>query len=82
MNRADLRVGKVYLIAGLGEMRLEVTTPLDMMFHGHGDAIHWTTPDQVVREATKADLEPRDAQGQPKGVACKRKQCWCRRVFA
>lgn len=82
MNRADLRVGKVYIVAGQGVGRLEVTTPLGMMFHGHGDATYWADPDQVMREATKEDLEARDAQGQPKSVACKRKQCWCRRVFA
>jgi hypothetical protein len=77
MKREDLVAGRIYVIAGRGEMRLDRATAL--VFHAHGGGHYWASEDEVVREATAEDLRRRDEQARPRGVACDDPECWCRR---
>lgn len=97
MKRADLKVGKIYVVVGRGEMMLAEfsSVPADALrafqayggnilgyggtvkFKAHGGGEYWATPEDVVREASRADLDARDAQAQSRGVACEDPECWC-----
>jgi hypothetical protein len=82
--KTKLEVGKVYTVAGCGELLLvEITEPkgiLRMASHGTMTPGCWIGQENVVREATRADLDAREAQARPRGVGCNDENCWCRKV--
>lgn len=99
MNRRPIvktTVGRVYIIAGLGEMLCvegralpELHTPsphaeppaaLTFAAHGTRSVSYWAEPHEVVREAFKVDIERRHEQALPRGLACTDPDCWCREV--
>ena len=100
MRREELVIGKVYTVAGRGEMRMAefCDPPADLIrkfqayggrgmpegitvrLEGHGGGDYWASPEDIVREASRADLDARDAQARPRGVACDDLECWCRKV--
>jgi hypothetical protein len=99
MRRDELDLGKVYVVAGRGELMLvefcdppaelirrwkayggqgEFPEGTTVRLKGHGNGDYWAAPESIVREATRGDLDARDAQAQRYGLECKDPECWCR----
>lgn len=82
MNLSDLEVGKPYVIVGHGEMlltRIHEKTPV-FAPHGSDTGSYYASTDQVIRKATREDLDRRHENAKPRGVDCKDRDCWCRSV--
>lgn len=102
MKRDELELGKIYVVAGRGEMKLVEFCPppasvirqfraygglgvpdgLTVRLEAHGGWSHFASHDELVREATQADLDAREAQARPRGVECKDPECWCKNTGA
>lgn len=79
MKRSELVIGRIYTVAGQGEMRLaklDHDRMPEMVAHGGGT--YWSSPEQIVCEASPMDLIARDAEARARGVACEDEECWCR----
>ena len=74
------QLGKVYTLHGNGELLCCGVNPLRFAGHGHHEGSYYASRDEVLREATRADLDARYAQAKPRGVACDDRKCWCRLV--
>lgn len=77
-----VHLGRVYVIAGRGEMLAHAFTrnPNCTEFLAHGNIRYWASHDQVHREAKASDLDARHEQAKPRGVHCRDANCWCWKV--
>jgi len=80
MNRSDLKVGAVYIVAGRGPMWLEELTSPGVHFVGHGGVSYWEASEYVVRECDFGMMARYEAQSNPRGVGCDDQNCWCRKM--
>lgn len=84
MNGSELRIGNVYTLIGKGEMRLERLTPgktedqWSCVFLTHGNCHYYAFSSEVLKPATKEDVELRQANARVRGVECRDPECWCR----
>jgi hypothetical protein len=80
MNLSDLEPGKVYVVAGQGELLLVLIHEKTPVFAGHGSrtGTYYASLESIVRKATPEDIRRRYEMAKPRGVACDDKSCWCR----
>ena len=76
---ADLRVGAMYVVAGMGEMVLDALLGKRVArMRAHGNGLYWALPSELVREASASDVQLRARQAFPRGLRCTDADCWCR----
>jgi len=80
----EVEAGRCYTLAGCGEMLLsELPEPprkTTVTFRAHGGYNYFGSFSQIVKEATRADLDARHEQAAPRGLDCKDDSCWCRGI--
>lgn len=73
-------VGKVYTLAGLGEMLCVAVKDMQILiFEQHSGYPYYAIESQILRVATAKVILARHAEAAPRGVACTRSDCWCQR---
>jgi hypothetical protein len=74
-------IGHIYTVAGRGEMKLDKINPNSLELLSHGNYRIHCPKESLVKEATQADLDARDAQAYPRNAHCQDPQCWCNPVI-
>ena len=80
MERDYLEVGSIYIVVGVGEMRLRVLPNQwgNVKMETHGGGTYFVGREDLIREATLEDIDTRHVQAKTRGVECRRETCWCR----